>query len=142
MNKLNYDLKELERNLSKKYYMEFKKFHEKKGLEIGKEFSLIELMSIYEKTNIEPIASASFKRNLIRAIKEIRNCKDPEALVDEKICQFKVIKISFGNKIGEFFKINLVSVASILISISSLFFTYCRISGINDPISYLVKILF
>jgi hypothetical protein len=137
-----YDFKELQNNLTKSYFKKFKRFYKKSTNRLGKENCTIELMQIYQNTDKEPISSASFERNLVRAIKEIRTCKDPEELIFEKIEMFNVINSSYKKRLTKFFEFNLTGFIGLSISFTSLYLTYCRIKDIVNPFTYLFNKLF
>jgi hypothetical protein len=126
-------------NLNKKYFKRFKKYHNLNKTYLGKEMALIELMGLMDKTNIEPFATASFERNLVRSIKSIKDSNDTEKTLGEWANTLKVIGKNPKCKIKSFFTFNIIQLVTILISLSTLFLSYCRLVGIQDPINWLIS---
>jgi hypothetical protein len=71
-----------ESNLNKIFYRKFKKYYKNES-ELNRETGLIKLVELMLKTNLEPYASASFKRNLARSVEIIKKSDDLESLIIE-----------------------------------------------------------
>jgi hypothetical protein len=70
-----------EKNINKKYYKKFKKFHKDNNTSNGNEYYLIKFVDSMDKVKVEPIKSATFERNLARCVEKLRKSNNPEQIV-------------------------------------------------------------